>query len=153
MPPRGHLRQAVAEEIRVILARKRMSAAELARRTGIKTSTMGRRLTGETAFDLDDLEVIAREFGVTVADLFKGSGEQTTGAKIRLAEKPIPHPVDPRRRSNGRPTREPKSEPQPNVGTPPAPSPNNRRAVVLPRGRSGLVAHVPATALLAVTGA
>ena len=68
-PPRGRLREHAAEEIRVILARKRMSAAELARRTGIKQSTMARRMTGETAFDLDDLEVIADVLGVDVADL------------------------------------------------------------------------------------
>jgi transcriptional regulator with XRE-family HTH domain len=46
-----------------------MSAAELARRTDIKQSTLARRMTGETAFDLDDLEVIAHVLGVEVADL------------------------------------------------------------------------------------
>lgn len=68
-PPRGRLREHVAEEIRVLLARKRMSAAELARRTGIKQSTISRRMTGETAFDMDDLEVIAEVLEVEVGDL------------------------------------------------------------------------------------
>lgn len=49
-----------------------MSAAELARRTGIKQSTMSRRMTGETAFDLDDLEVIAATLGIKVRDLIEG---------------------------------------------------------------------------------
>jgi transcriptional regulator with XRE-family HTH domain len=69
VPPRGRLRGLAAEEIRVLLARKRMSAAELARRTGIKQSTMARRMTGETAFDLDDLEAIAVVLEVEVTDL------------------------------------------------------------------------------------
>lgn len=68
-PPRGRLREHVAEEIRVLLARKRISATELARRTGIKQSTMSRRMTGETAFDMDDLELIADALGVEVTDL------------------------------------------------------------------------------------
>lgn len=71
VPPGGRLRERTAEEIRVILARRRMSAAELARRTGIKQSTMARRMVGETAFDLDDLEVIANALGVKVSDLIR----------------------------------------------------------------------------------
>lgn len=51
MPTRGRLREYVAEEIRVLLARKRMSGIELGRRAGMKQSTISRRLTGETAFD------------------------------------------------------------------------------------------------------
>ncbi len=67
--PRGRLREHVAEEIRVLLARRKMSAAELARRTGMKQSTLARRMTGETAFDMDDLEVIAEVLTVDVQDL------------------------------------------------------------------------------------
>lgn len=47
-----------------------MSGAELARRTGIKQSTMSRRMTGETAFDMDDLEAIASVLDIQVGDLF-----------------------------------------------------------------------------------
>lgn len=66
---RTRLRELAAEEIRVHLARRRMSASELARRTGMKQSTLARRMTGATAFDLDDLERIADVLGVQVADL------------------------------------------------------------------------------------
>lgn len=69
-PPRGRLSEHVAEELRVLLARRRMSGAELARRTGIKQSTMSRRMTGETPFDTNDLEAIAGVLGIDVADLF-----------------------------------------------------------------------------------
>lgn len=82
------------------LARQKKSAAELARRLGWKQPYLSRRMTGEIAFDLDDLEVIAREFGVTVAELIgeNGADEQTT-ARYRhpvrywseLSEEAIPH--------------------------------------------------------------
>ncbi len=73
MAVRGRLRERTAEEIRALLARRRISAAELARRTGMKQSTLARRMTGETAFDLDDLEVIAEVLGVEVTDLLPAS--------------------------------------------------------------------------------
>lgn len=69
--PPQRLRERAAEEIRVILARRRMSAAELARRAGLKQPYVSRRMTGETAFDLDDLEVIANALGVKVSDLIR----------------------------------------------------------------------------------
>lgn len=53
------LREYVAEEIRSLLARRKMSAAELGRRAGIKQAYLSRRMTGEVAFNLDDLETIA----------------------------------------------------------------------------------------------
>lgn len=122
--PTGRLRERTAEEIRVILARKRWSAAELARRTGLKQPYVSRRMTGETAFDLDDLEVIARELGVSVTELLGGEGGQATVANLSLPgrrpELPIrTMPGRPRdNRPSGRPTRT-------------APAPNTRRPVRL----------------------
>lgn len=109
---RGWLRQRTAEEIRVLLARKRMSAAELARRTGIKQSTMARRMTGETAFDLDDLELIAQVLDVEVTDLLPravGSGLKETSGPLTLSRdrhtaRPKPdRPITPGRRDATRP--------------------------------------------------
>jgi transcriptional regulator with XRE-family HTH domain len=64
------LRERVAEEIRVLLARRRMSAAQLGRQLGVSQTYIWRRLKGETAFDLDDLDRIAGVLGVAPADLF-----------------------------------------------------------------------------------
>lgn len=77
--PPGRLRERTAEEIRVILARRKKSAAELARSLSWKQPYLSRRMTGEIAFDLDDLEVIARELGVTVIELL-GQSSQDRGA-------------------------------------------------------------------------
>lgn len=71
-----------------------MSAAELARLTGIKQSTLARRMTGETAFDLDDLELIADALQVDVADLLPrsvGAGVAAqTGLNKNLAPLNLP---------------------------------------------------------------
>lgn len=126
--PKPRLRQQAAEEIRVILARRRMSASELARRTGLKQPYMSRRMTGETAFDLDDLEVIAAALGVTVAELLgpegRGEGAQTTVPKLRVPDR---RPAGAERPTADRPT-----DTRPN-GRPPKSGPKNtsRRPVLL----------------------
>ncbi|SCL43221.1 Cro/C1-type HTH DNA-binding domain-containing protein [Micromonospora pallida] len=66
---RAHLRHLVAEEIGAHLGRRRMSGAKLARAIERSEMYVSRRLRGETAFDLDDLERIAEVLGVTVTDL------------------------------------------------------------------------------------
>lgn len=85
----GQLRERTAEEIRALLGRRRISGAELARRTGMKQPYLSRRMTGELAFDLDDLEVIARELGVSVLDLLGGKGVQPTVPDVAVAERLI----------------------------------------------------------------
>lgn len=110
---RGSLREQAAEEIRVLLARRRVSAAELARRTGMKQSTLARRMTGEIAFDLDDLELIANALGVPVADLLPRSARAGTEAPTVRYDPPTErpgtrHPVD-----NRPGTRKPTSRPDP----------------------------------------
>lgn len=70
------MRQRVAEEVRVALARRRLSASELARRMGVTQRYISRRLTAEIAFDVDDLQRIARALGVAVADLLPADAHQ-----------------------------------------------------------------------------
>jgi DNA-binding Xre family transcriptional regulator len=63
------LRATIAEEIRALLARRRINGVALAVQIGRSQSYVSRRLTGETAFDVDDLERIAKVLGVTVSQL------------------------------------------------------------------------------------
>lgn len=65
----GTLTRHVAEEVRVLLARRRMSAAALARKLGVSQTYIWRRLEGQTAFDLTDLERIAEILDVEVTEL------------------------------------------------------------------------------------
>lgn len=72
------LREQVAEEVRVWLARRRMSGAELSRRLGRSQTFVAKRLDGRQAMDLDDLQAIAQELRIPVAALIP-SGNTTRG--------------------------------------------------------------------------
>lgn len=63
------LREGIAEEVRALLARRRMSGVQLAKRIGKSHTYVSRRLTGETAFDADDLEQIAHALDAQPTDL------------------------------------------------------------------------------------
>jgi len=69
------LSERVAEEIRVALTRRRMSAAALARQLGVSQTYVWRRLEGQTAFDLDDLEKIAGILEVPVVELLRRAAD------------------------------------------------------------------------------
>lgn len=71
--PTGQLRDQVAEEVRVWLARRKMSGAELARRLGRSQTFIAKRLDGRQAFDVDDLEQVGQILGVSAADLISRS--------------------------------------------------------------------------------
>lgn len=57
--PPGGLRTAIAEVIRVEMARKRMTQRALAEATGLSQSYLGRRMVCEYSFTTDELERIA----------------------------------------------------------------------------------------------
>lgn len=59
----------VAEEIRALLARRRISGREFARQMGKSPSWVNFRLTGHTPIDLNDLDEIAKALGVPIQAL------------------------------------------------------------------------------------
>jgi transcriptional regulator with XRE-family HTH domain len=61
---------AVAEEVRALLARRRISGVQFAKQIGKSQPYFSRRLNGDVAFDLDDLEAIAKALDIEVGDLF-----------------------------------------------------------------------------------
>lgn len=69
VPVQHLLRERVAEEVRALLARKMMTGAELALAIGKSPMYVSRRVRGEVAFDLDDMERIAHVLGVSIFDL------------------------------------------------------------------------------------
>jgi len=86
----------VAEEIRVLLVRRRRSASDLARQIGMTQPYLSRRLTGEVALDLDDLQRIARALDVDIHDLLpaRGVNYASSPATPRTIPAPAPrHPV------------------------------------------------------------
>ena len=96
------LRDRVAEEVRAQLARRRMSASKLGKELGVSQTYVWRRLTGETALDLNDLEAIAGVLGVEVADLLPADLRRTLQTKGGTLPPPI-RPID--NRPPGRPDR------------------------------------------------
>jgi transcriptional regulator with XRE-family HTH domain len=99
---RQPLRERTAEEIRSLLARRRMSAAHLGRLMGVSQAYVWRRLTGETAFDLNDLEAIAEILEVAVVDLLPSDARRTVQDKSGTLPRPD-RPTD--NRPSGRPDR------------------------------------------------
>lgn len=99
------LTERVAEEIRVLLARRRMSQAELARQLNVSGAWLNYRLTGKQPIDLNDLDSIAAALGVKPGDLLGSAG--STGATVRYpndtgkrqakAPKTAPRPDTPQR--------------------------------------------------------
>lgn len=68
------MREYVSEELRVLLARRQLTASRVARELGWQQMYLSRRMTGKTPFDVDDLEALARFLEVDVRTLFPSQG-------------------------------------------------------------------------------
>lgn len=70
------LHDSVCEEIRVILARRRMSQAEVARRAGWSAFYLSNRMNGKTPMNVNDLAALSRILGVPVTAFFPREDSQ-----------------------------------------------------------------------------
>ena len=75
----------VAEEVRALAARKRVSGADLAKALGISAMSMSRRMNGHLPFGVDELAVVANALGVPVEQLLP---------HLDSNQKPADYPVD-----------------------------------------------------------
>lgn len=64
-------REAIAAEIRAGLARKGLTQKQLAVALGMTETTLSGRLRGRSAFDTDELSVVADTLGVSIVSLFE----------------------------------------------------------------------------------
>lgn len=99
-PAKTQLRHGVAEEVRVLLARRRLSAAKLAQQLGWSQPYMARRMAGTQPFDVDDLEAIADALGVGIVDLLPRDRRKQVTGRYPVAAAPavsgtVPHPHHP----------------------------------------------------------
>lgn len=62
----SEFQRAVAAEVRAEMARKKLTQTDVAQRLGVAQATVSRRLTGEVAFDVAELDQIAGLLGVAV---------------------------------------------------------------------------------------
>lgn len=94
----------VAEEIRALMARRKMSGRDLAAQLGVSPSWISYRLSGKQPIDLNDMASIAHALGVGVHQLLpapdiaaRAAEAQATLPKLGLPECPviqIPRPRD-----------------------------------------------------------
>ena len=63
------MQERITEEIRVALARRKMSASELARRAGWGQGYIARRMDGRAPLSVDDLDRIAEVLDMSINDL------------------------------------------------------------------------------------
>jgi len=87
----GSLSLRIAEEIRVLLVRRRWNPTRLSRELGVSQTYVWRRLSGETAFDVDDLERIAEVLQVDVLALLPDYARKTTRDCVpeRVSDRPV----------------------------------------------------------------
>lgn len=90
----------VAEEVRAVMGRRRISGTELGRLTGKSQAYWWRRLSGETPFDVNDLLTVATILNVKVKSLVAPlDGESPSpdggGASTSLSQRARPEGLEP----------------------------------------------------------
>lgn len=143
MEKRSLINDFVAEEIRALLARRRMSASDLARKTGMTQRAISRRLTGEKVIDVDDLHLIAQALDVELVALLPRANE---GRLITTAGSPnhgyAPAAERPRRAPKRMSAKRRATHTHP-VGRPETSSATSTSAGPPTQRRATLVAHRP----------
>lgn len=122
MTPQGRtatLSELVAEEIRALMGRRRMTQAQLAREIGKTEMWVSLRLRGKQVLDLSDMHLIAGALNVGVHELLPPPDVASRAAapSATVTNLPLPEPVavhNPRPRDN-RPSSHPVS-PRPLAG-------------------------------------
>lgn len=79
-PKPGDLATSVATQIRIELARRRISQAQLARSMGVPAQWMWRRLSEEVALDLNDLASICHVLDLNPVEMVKRGVEDWAAA-------------------------------------------------------------------------
>ena len=69
------MRQVVTENIRALMARRGVRQPQIMALLGLSQPAVSRRLNGQLAWDIDELETIGIAFGVSVAKLVGGTEE------------------------------------------------------------------------------
>jgi len=82
-PPQ--LADRVAEEIRSLMGRRRISGRQLAEAAGIPKSTASRWIAGVTEMGLNDLERVAYALGVSVVDLLPADAREAQPVPLPMA--------------------------------------------------------------------
>lgn len=66
-------RDVIAANVRVELARVKVSGSQMAQTIGVAPSTFGRRMVGEVSFDAEEIAAIAAVLGISTDVLLAGA--------------------------------------------------------------------------------
>lgn len=76
----------VAENLRAVLARRRISGRVFSQMVGWTTTSGARRLSGEQPMTLDEVVRVAAVLGITIADMFDGVVAELPADEQQLRE-------------------------------------------------------------------
>ncbi|MFC7450502.1 helix-turn-helix transcriptional regulator [Rhodococcus daqingensis] len=79
---RDEIRNAIANEIRALRGRRRMTQADLIRASGISRAAIGRIENAERDMDMQQAYAIARALGVTPAELLQAVQDALDGKQL-----------------------------------------------------------------------
>ncbi|NKT91712.1 helix-turn-helix domain-containing protein [Rhodococcus hoagii] len=82
LPEAQVVRDAIANEIRALRGRRRMTQADLIRESGLSRATIGRIENGERDMDIQQGIAIATALGVTVAELLQAVQDSLEGKQL-----------------------------------------------------------------------
>lgn len=68
-PKPGPLARTFSGHVRMVMARDRVTAQDLAEKAGVSRSYLGKRLRDEVPFTLNDVEAISKVLGIKLPDL------------------------------------------------------------------------------------
>lgn len=72
------IRDKVAAEVRATLGRSQMTAAELARETGLSKAAVSRKLGGLTSFTVEEIIKVSKATGVSIDSLVSPAVPRST---------------------------------------------------------------------------
>jgi transcriptional regulator with XRE-family HTH domain len=113
------LTELVAEEIRALMARRRVKQSDLARALGKSEQWVSVRLRAVQPIDLNDLQGIAGVLNVEIADLLPAAGRITAGPRVVGGNRPEANSRNPRTAERTRPISYPnRTSPDPSTRRP-----------------------------------
>lgn len=142
-PVTATLSDRVAEEVRAMLARRRVSGRKLADQLGVSPSWVSYRLTGTQPIDLNDLERIASALNVEVTDLLPRSSEGRVVASSSATNQRSGHKAGRLRQSSSRTITKRHVAPAHPIGRPETSSHTTIPTGPPTQRRATLIAHRP----------
>ena len=77
--------QRISAAVRGLIAQRRLTVAEVGRLVGMSRTTLYKRINNENAWEADEVDRLARFFGVSRDSLYEGRAEFVSGGTATVA--------------------------------------------------------------------